>query len=87
VEYLASIGCTAQEIADLYKCSRDTIYARFRQELTKGRAEGKKKLRDIQWDIARKGNAAMAIFLGKNQLGQSDQGLTDSDEERPPFTE
>ena len=41
----------------------------------------KLRLRQIQWKIAENGNAAMAIWLGKNELGQSDGGLIAEDNE------
>jgi hypothetical protein len=87
VEYLAKIGCTVQEIADLYGCAKSTISTRFRTELAKGRADMKRRLRDIQWGIAEKGNAVMAIWLGKNMLNQSDFGSAEGDEEEAPFKE
>ena len=37
-----------------------------------GKERGKASLRRVQFDLAKR-NAAMAIFLGKNLLGQSDQ--------------
>ena len=40
--------------------------------MERGRARGKLNLRRIQNKMA-ENNAAMAIFLGKNLLGQSDQ--------------
>ena len=70
---LASMGCTTEEIAAFFDCSRDTIERRFAAILAKGRQTTKIRLRRIQWQIAEKGSAAMGIFLGKNLLGQSDK--------------
>ena len=39
------------------------------------------------WKIAENGNAAMAIFLGKNELGQSDNGTINDDNEPLPFSD
>jgi len=81
VEKLASYGCKNTEIADFFNCSVDTITNRFSDILRKGRAELKKTLRKAQIDYALKGNATLLIWLGKNELGQSDgetnNGLSD----------
>ncbi len=69
---LASYGCTNAEIADFCECSKDTIERRFAAELIKGRATCKIRLRSLQWKSAENGNAAMLIWLGKQELGQSD---------------
>ncbi len=72
VEKLASYGCKNIEIADFFNCSVDTITNRFSDILRKGRAELKKTLRKAQIDYALKGNATLLIWLGKNELGQTD---------------
>lgn len=78
-ENLCGLQCTKQEIADWFSCSEDTIerwcdreYGEcfavvFRQK----RGIGKISLRRMQWKLAEK-SPAMAIFLGKNLLGQRD---------------
>jgi hypothetical protein len=43
------------------------------------------RLRQIQWKIAENGSCAMAIFLGKNILGQSDNGVMEDDDTPLPF--
>ena len=73
VEKLASIGCTNQEIASFFNCSKDTIEGRFSAELHKGRDTGKMRLRKLQLNAAEKGNVVMLIWLGKQMLGQSDK--------------
>jgi hypothetical protein len=72
VEKLASIGCKTTEIADFVGCSTDTLDRRFAEQLAKGRASLKMSLRRWQLDAARKGNASMLIWLGKQLLGQKD---------------
>ncbi len=79
VQKLASFGCTNVEIADFFGCSEGTIRNSFYEYLTKGRSMKKLRLRQIQWKIAENGNAAMAIWLGKNELGQSDGGVMTDD--------
>ena len=72
LEKLAMIGCTTEEMAGFFECSRDTLERRFAAILNKGKQSGKIRLRRIQMQIAERGNAAMAIWLGKIMLGQVD---------------
>ena len=71
VELLASCFCTQEEIASKLGCSVDTLARHFAESYKKGLAEAKTSLRRNQFLLAKK-NAAMAIFLGKNYLGQRD---------------
>lgn len=73
VEQLATIGCSNTEIATIVECSHDTLTRRFAYELSKGRASRKMALRKKQWESAMNGNIAMQIWLGKQELGQSDK--------------
>ena len=86
VQKLASYGCTNTEIADFYGCDESTIRKGYSESLTKGRTMGKMRLRQIQWKIAENGNCTMAIWLGKNMLGQSDNGAVTGDDEVLPFS-
>src|SRR5689334_19037320 len=76
VETLAAMQCTDEEIAATLRVSINTITRRkaddpeFAAALEAGKARGRASLRRIQWKLATGGNAAMAIFLGKNLLGQ-----------------
>ena len=70
---LASYGCSNVEIADFYGCDESLIRKSYSEFTRKGRASGKTRLRQLQWDSAEKGNVAMLIFLGKNILGQQDR--------------
>jgi predicted metal-dependent hydrolase len=83
VEKLAILGCTNNEIADFFECSKDTIERRFAAILSKGRASGKIRLRRIQMQIAEKGNAVMALWLGKQMLGQVDKVEHSGDAQNP----
>ena len=79
---LAGIMCTDEEIAammsDQYvSVSVDTLTnenngATFAECKEKGQAQGKASLRRNQFKLA-ENNASMAIFLGKNWLGQTDK--------------
>jgi|SRR5690349_13324801 len=79
VENLAALQCTDEEIAATLRISVDTIARRkaddpeFAAALEAGKARGRASLRRLQWKLAQQGNAALAIFLGKNLLGQRDR--------------
>lgn len=72
VRRFARFGCNDSEIADLVGVSNDTIQRRFGPILREARAHRKLVLRYLQFRNARNGNAALQIWLGKNELGQSD---------------
>lgn len=79
-EKLCGLQCTKDEIAGFFNCSPDTI-ENFCKRTYKDNfsaifkiysASGKISLRRYQFKLAEK-SAAMAIFLGKNLLGQTDR--------------
>jgi hypothetical protein len=74
VEKLASIMCTMEEIATMLGCSHDTLSRdkEFCVVFKRGLQYGKCSLRRKQFLLADT-NPAMAIFLGKNYLDQSDR--------------
>jgi hypothetical protein len=79
-EDLCGLMCTLVEIAHFFDCSEDTIerwckrtYDKtFKEAYSIYREKGRVSLRRKQMALAKQ-NAAMAIFLGKNYLGQSDK--------------
>jgi hypothetical protein len=73
VEKLANIQCTQEEIASFLGISSRTLLRdeKFNELFAKGRENGKMSLRRIQWKHAEK-SATMAIWLGKQYLGQRD---------------
>lgn len=79
-EKLCSIQCTEEEIAGWYKCSVDTIerYCNKTYKMSFAEAykilsvKGKMSLRRSQFRIAET-NPTMAIWLGKQYLGQKDR--------------
>lgn len=81
LEKLCNIQCTAEEAAAWFGVSPDTIDRRLKEEYGIGFAEYFKQNRDIgkislrrkQFQAAMSGNTSMLIWLGKNQLGQSDK--------------
>jgi transcription initiation factor TFIIIB Brf1 subunit/transcription initiation factor TFIIB len=80
VQELAEFGCTNTEIAQFFGCSESTIRRNYDENLIKGRASGKTRLRQLQWAVAEKGNVTMLIWLGKHMLGQSENPLVLEDE-------
>lgn len=78
-EKLCGLQCTQQEICDFFgvdhktltKWCKRTYRQDYSQVYQEKRAGGKISLRRMQFRLAEK-SAAMAIFLGKNILGQSD---------------
>ena len=88
-EKLCAIMCTQDEICGFFGVTDKTLTnwvkktygTSFSDIYKKYSADGKISLRRSQFNIA-KTNAAMAIFLGKNYLGQRDNfESTSSDED------
>lgn len=83
VIYWMDLGATAEEIAGSFHVSIDTLGRRIKEELGLTFAELKQKvcgfakikLRINQFRMSEK-NAAMAIWLGKQWLGQKDNDTT-----------
>lgn len=77
---LCELQCTLAEIASFFNCSGDTIERWCKRELKVGFAEafknysagGKISLRRWQFRMAET-NCTMAIWLGKQWLGQTDK--------------
>ena len=78
-ENLCKMQCTIKEVAGFFECSHDTIERFCKEEYSKTfseifderRAAGLISLRRSQFRLA-ENNAAMAIWLGKQLLGQKD---------------
>lgn len=73
VEKLAGVGCSNESIAIQVSCSVDTLTNRFSDVLRKSRENLRTQLRIWQLETARKGNATMQIWLGKQMLDQCDK--------------
>lgn len=79
-ENLCGLQCTLLEICDFFDVEDDTLNSwckktygtTFSEVFKRKRGKGKISLRRMQWKLAEK-NAAMAIFLGKQYLGQKDK--------------
>lgn len=78
-EKLCGLQCTLEEIAGFFECSEDTVERwckreygmRFADEYKTWASQGKISLRRNQLKLSEK-SAAMAIWLGKQYLGQRD---------------
>ena len=76
---LCQLQCTLQEIAGYFECSHDTIERwckqeygkKFRDVFSDFRSGGMVSLRRNQFKLS-ENNASMAIWLGKQYLGQKD---------------
>lgn len=78
-EKLCALQCTQEEICSWFDITDKTLQAWCKRTYNKGfsevyakkREKGKISLRRAQFRLAEK-SASMAIFLGKNYLGQKD---------------
>jgi len=78
---LARILCTEREAAAVLGISQTLLNRRLNEHNRQndfaiawddGQEHGRYSLRRLQWRLASKGNAALAIWLGKQWLGQKD---------------
>lgn len=78
LEGMGQIQCTTKEAACVLKVSEPTFlkllsdHPEARAAFEMGKGQGLHSLRRTQFKLAEK-NASMAIFLGKNYLGQTDK--------------
>jgi hypothetical protein len=80
---LALMHCNMTEMSDFFGVDVKTLRVNYSQEILKGKAEGKIRLRKKQFEVAEKGNCSMLIWLGKQVLNQSDQQNGDDFESLP----
>jgi hypothetical protein len=77
LERLSAMQCTDEEIAAWFKVTTRTIERRrknrvFAEVMNRGKAKGRISVRRMQIKLLEAGNATMAVWLGKNMLGQTD---------------
>jgi hypothetical protein len=83
IKKLCTLNCTMEEVAAFFGCNKKTIERRMLDDpeiseaIDMGRNMGRLSLRRKQMELVNKGNAAMAIFLGKQILGQRDKNETE----------
>jgi len=75
IKILASLGLSNEDIATVTGLARRTMERRAGVVLAEGRAQMRARLHRIQWDLAAK-SPTMAIWLGKQYLGQRDVPLS-----------
>jgi hypothetical protein len=54
-------------------CDASTLTRRYASVIETGRQTGKMSLKRKQWEVAMGGNVTMLIWLGKQNLGQTDK--------------
>ena len=88
VEDLAALGCTNVDIGNWFGVSEQIIRRNFSDNLIKGRESLKVSLRRAMLKNACVNlNAAVQIFLAKNMLGMSDNGLVNDGSKVLPFSD
>jgi hypothetical protein len=78
---MVRIQCTQEEICEVFGMSDTTLNRRLKDRgegnfeglYKKHQSEGKASLRRMQWKAAEAGNPTMLIWLGKQNLSQSDK--------------
>jgi len=79
VENLSRLNCTMDEIAAYFNVDVRTVQLRaqrepaFRAAMERGQALGRLSIRRQQIRLMEQGNATMAVWLGKQLLGQRDR--------------
>jgi hypothetical protein len=85
---LAELGASMEEMAQFFNVHKSTISRRYRDVIAQAKAGTKMKLRARQLQAAMDGDKTMLVWLGKQMLGQSDNGERSSDENKPlPWNE
>ena len=88
VEDLAALGCTDRDIANWFGVDENTLRYSFSDYLLKGRENLKISLRRAMLKNACVNlNAAVQIFLAKNMLGMSDNGMNSDTAKVLPFSD
>lgn len=88
LEYLASLNATREEIyaamgVDESVLNNNLNKSIFQETYNKGKQKYLLNIREAQRRLIHKDNAAMAIFLGKNYLGQTDSSQIQITEKPP----
>jgi hypothetical protein len=74
-------GATDQDLAAYFGCTVMQFRERFGAIADALRAQRRIALRNWQTRVAARGNAPMLIWLGKNELGQTDRPAPDTEPE------
>ena len=76
MDRMAETQCKNTMIALIMGVNEHTLINEMRVRLEEKRAEGKRKLLEVQYDKALRGDTTMLIWVGKQQLDQSDKAST-----------
>ena len=82
LEKLCSLQCTDEELAAWFGVSPTTIARRrrhpeFAEAIERGRARGRISVRRAQMKLLASGNPTIAVWLGRQLLGQRDVSTTE----------
>jgi len=83
VRMLAGLHCPASEMARYFGVNYSTFRNVFRGVIDSEKERTKQKVRAKQLEEAMNGNVPLLIWLGKNMLGQTDQGPKVEDNKQP----
>lgn len=85
---LAALGLQIREIANYFGVKDDSVTRHFADEIAKGKEDLKITLRRAMLHNACSNyNAAVQIFLAKNMLGMSDNGMQSEDNQVLPWSD
>lgn len=82
---LAAMGCKDTEICNWLGIEESTLRYNFSAELITGREQLKQSLRMAQIQTAIAGNATLLIWLGKQYLGQTENGASNDENRALPW--
>jgi transposase-like protein len=73
IRQAARDGASMREIARQMGCEETVIRTRYRDAVSQGKDERHREIRELQMKAARALNPALLIWLGKNELEQTDK--------------
>jgi len=77
VRQYALLGLKTTEIAGMFGCDEKVIRRRFKKEVLSGKAQRVAAIRKAQYDAMLALNPTILIWLGKNELGQTDKSVVE----------
>ena len=77
LEKLAILSPSVEEVAAVFEVAKRTVQRYLRKKdyseaYERGKSKRRVSIKRAQYQLAMKGHCAMLIWLGKNELGQSD---------------
>lgn len=85
IQKYAEDGCNYNDIALILGLTVEYLREHFLTVIKRGKAVRRAKLYAAQTKLALAGNSQMLVWLGKQDLNQSDFGATDGEDELPPY--